>query len=188
MANINSYTDRFDDDHDADCLSITAAEKFAETVAKEALNEYIKQTGNANANATQPSSKGIKMNTTGITKAADDVLAETQTNVGLISGELLLENIETIADKLILSRLNWWQKLTITKTNRELAVTIATYAIVHAIKTGGFGLTKYKVNHVALDFVTLAANARLLKYIIKSTGVDFNVAKALLSTPTITEG
>ena len=184
MADINNYIcDPLDIDN-GEALSVEDANRYATKVTKEALESYIKQAGNA---TTQPS-KGINMNTDGISEAANAVVTETQTNAALISGELLLENIETIADKLILSRLKWWQKLTITKTNRELAVTVATYAIVHAIKTGGFGLTKYKVNHVALDYVTLAANARLLKYIIKSTGVDFNIAKSLLSVPTVSVG
>lgn len=127
--------------------------------------------------------------TDGIQEAANAVMDETKTNAGIISGEILLENIETISEKLILSRIAWYKRWTLSKSNKEIAVTLATYAIVHAIKTGGFGLTKYRINHIALDYVTLAANARLLKYVIKTVGVDLNIAKALLTTPEIsTEG
>lgn len=121
----------------------------------------------------------------GATEAAQNILRETETSAALVSGEILLDNIETIADKLILSRLSWWQKMTITKKNKELAVVIATYAIVHAIKTGGFGLTKYKINHAVLDFITLAANQKLLKAIVQATGVQTNIAAMFLTAPTI---
>ncbi len=183
MANINQFSDEYDE-NDNDCLSLDAADRYATTVAKEALESYIKQAGNV---TTQPS-KGSIMDTTGINEAAQDVLSETKTSAALISGEVLLENIETIADRLVLSRMAWWKKILATKKDKELAVTVATYAIVHAIKTGGFGLTKYRINHMALDYVTLAANQRILKYIVKSMGVDFNIAKMLFSAPTITAG
>ena len=183
MANVNSFADEYSEKDDR-CLSLTAADKYATAVAKEALESYIKQAGNV---TTQPS-KGSTMNTDGITEATNDMMAESKVSATLISGEALLDNIETLADKFALSRLTWWQKLSLTKKNRELAVTLGTYVIVHAIKTGGFGLTKYRVNHKALDYVTLAANQRILKAMVTSLGVDFNIAKSLLSAPEITVG
>ena len=179
MVDIYNYTT---EDNDSTYLSLSDAERYATEVATEALNAYIIQTGNA---VMQPKNKGVQMNTTGIETAVQDVLAETKTSAGLISGEVLLENIEVMADKLVLSRMSWWKRFLTSKSDKEIAVTIATYVIVHGIKTGGFGLTKYKINHIALDYVTLAANQRIMKYIMKSTGVDFNIAKALFSAPTI---
>lgn len=184
MASTYDYIDECDEDGNP-CLSTYAANKYAEAVATEALEEYIRQTGGTEAKANQTTKGNTMPNTDGITEAANAVLSETQTNAALISGEILLDNIQTVAESLILSRLSWWKRLTISASNKELAVTAVTYAIVHAIKTGGFGLTKYKINHVALDYVTLAANARMLKYVIKSTGVDTNIAKLFLTLPTV---
>jgi len=186
MANIHLYTDKYDD-YDNDCLSLDSAQSYAQAVATEAIKEYIKQTGPIKP-GTHTIKGGTMPNTDGVQEAANAVLTETKTNAGLISGEILLDNIETLADRLVLSRLKWWQRWSFSKSNKEIAVTLATYAIVHAIKTGGFGLTKYKINHAALDYVTLAANARLLKYVIKTVGVDLNVAKMLLTAPEVTEG
>ena len=170
MVNINDYMDS-DGYLDAD-----DAQRYATAVATEVASQLEAQ---------QPtSSKGTTM-TKEIESAAAAVVEETKLNAKLIGGEALLENIETIADRLILSRLSWWKKLTISKTDKEMAVTLATYAIVHALKTGGFGLTKYRVNHAALDFVTVAANARLLKYVRKAAGIDTNVAAMLLQAPTV---
>ncbi len=185
MANINSYIYHPLDIEGEQALSVEDANKYATAVAKEALESYIKQAGTATA---QPSKGKTMINTDGITDATNDMMAESKVSATLISGEALLDNIETLADKFALSRLTWWQKLSITKKNRELAVTIGTYVIVHAIKTGGFGLTKYRVNHKALDYVTLAANQRILKAMVTSLGVDFNIAKSLLSAPEITTG
>lgn len=181
MANINDYADAYDDELDNNCLSPNAAQSYAQAVATEALQEYIKQTGGIPSAQTG----GPNMDTTQINVATEAVMTETKTNAAIISGEILLDNIQTVAEKVILSRLSWWQKLTITTKNKELSITLATYAIVHAIKTGGFGLTRFKVNHVALDYVTLAANARLLKYVVKATGVDTNVAESFLTMPNI---
>lgn len=180
MAILNSdYAEEFA--YGEKVVSEDDAYEYAKQVAGEALQAYIAQqeTNEVKENETM----NLDLQTT-----ADAVATETKTNVSIISGEILLDNIETLADKLVLSKLSWWQRMTITKQNKELAVTLATYAIVHAIKTGGFGLTKYRIDHVALDYVTLAANNRLLKYIAKSTGVDTNVASMLLKTPTVTMG
>lgn len=187
MANINKYVNAYDEKLDNDCLSLDAANNYAQAVATEAIQEYIKQTG-APTPGIHTIKGGIMPNIDGIKEAANAVVTETRTNAGLISGEILLDNIETLADKFVLSRLKWWQRWSFSKSNKEIAITLATYAIVHAIKTGGFGLTKYTINHAALDYVTLAANARLLKYVIKTVGVDLNIAKMLLTAPEVTEG
>ena len=190
--NIDDYT--FEDQDGDEVVSKYDAIVYAQKVAKEALNTYINQQKTTN----KTNEKGDKMIKNviadvfenvkeGAGEAAKNILTESETSTALITGEILLENIETLADKLILKNLNWWQRLTITKQNKELAVTIGTYAIVHAIKTGGFGLTKYRINHTVLDFITLAANQKLLKAVVKATGVNTNVAALLLSVPTITK-
>ena len=190
--NIDDYT--FEDQDGDEVVSKSDAIVYAQKVAKEALNTYINQQKTTN----KTNEKGDKMSKNviadvfenvkeGAGEAAKNILTESETSTALITGEILLENIETLADKLILKNLSWWQRLTITKQNKELAVTIGTYAIVHAIKTGGFGLTKYRINHTVLDFITLAANQKLLKAVVKATGVNTNVAALLLSVPTITK-
>ena len=178
-------------------LDVDNAKAYASAVAEAALSQYIQNQGASIGGANKLLKKGqTDMNQTGISsilldvkdgaaEAAQNILRETETSAALVSGEILLDNIETIADRLILSRLSWWQKLTITKKNKELAVVIATYAIVHAIKTGGFGLTKYRLDHAVLRFITLAANQKLLKAIVQATGVDTNIAGMFLTAPTI---
>lgn len=173
-------------------LDASDAQQYAIAVAKEAVAQVEKQKG-ASASKSIPKgettmSKSILGDlSNGAKEAANNILTETQTNTGLITGEILLDNIETLADKLVLSRLSWYQRLTISKKNKELAVTLATYAIIHAIKTGGFGLTKYRIDHALIRFVTLAANQRLMKAVIQATGVDTNIAGLILSVPTVTK-
>ena len=191
--NIDDYT--FEDDYGDHVVSKSDAISYAQQVAKEALTTYINQqktTNKTNEKGAKMAGKNVIADVfenvkEGAGEAAKNILTESETSTALITGEILLENIETLADKLILKNLNWWQRLTITKQNKELAVTIGTYAIVHAIKTGGFGLTKYRINHTVLDFITLAANQKLLKAVVKATGVNTNVAALLLSVPTITK-
>ena len=154
---------------------IDDAKAYAEELAKETLAKYIAQ----NQTKEKPMESGIAV-------AANAVVKETELNAKLIGGEILLDNIETLADKLVLSRLSWWKRIAISKADKEIAVTLATYAIVHAIKTGGFGLTSYRINHQALDYVTVDANNRLLKYVMKTVGVDMNIAEMLLTAPTVT--
>lgn len=194
--NINDYTTKAGSQT---VLDVDNAKAYATAVAEAALSKYIQNQGastigakNENSKKGQTEMKNGNVLTSvlndvkdGATEAAQNILRETETSAALVSGEILLDNIETIADKLILSRLSWWQKMTITKKNKELAVVIATYAIVHAIKTGGFGLTKYKINHAVLDFITLAANQKLLKAIVQATGVQTNIAAMFLTAPTI---
>lgn len=177
MADINDYTNR-DGLLDAEHAQAYAAQVATEVV--EAVKAQTRETSETTG------SKGSTMSTkTDLELAADAVVTETQVNAKIIGGEILLDNIETIADKLIMSRLSWWKKLTISKADKEIAVTLATYAIVHAIKTGGFGMTSYRVNHAALDMVTLAANARLMKYVQKSAGIDHNLAGMILKVPEV---
>ena len=180
MANLEAeYAENFN--YDDLVVTVDEAEDYAKQVAKEAIEKYIATT------KSQPQEKPMTKNPE-INSTIQAIVTETDTNTKLITGEVLLENIETLADKLVLSNLSWWKRMTLSKQNKEVLVTLATYAIVHAIKTGGFGLTKYRINHVALDYVTLAANQRLLKYVMKSSGVNTNVAEMLLSLPTITKG
>lgn len=187
--NINDYA--YEQDGEL-VLDAHDAQQYAIAVAKEAVAQVQKQKQNENSTKTKGAvmagNKSILGDfKDGISEAAQNVLTETQTNTGLITGEILLDNIETLADKLVLSRLSWWQRMTISKGNKELAVTLATYAIVHAIKTGGFGLTKYRIDHALIRFVTLAANQRLMKAVVKATGVDTNIAGLILSVPTVTK-
>ena len=156
---------------------------YAEQVAAEALTEYIEN---------EKKKKEDNMGTTTRVKeeldnTLDDLKTESKASAMIISGEILLENIETLAEKFVLSRLSLWQRLTFTRKNREAATTLAVYGIVQAIKTGGFGLLPYKINHVALDYITLAANKRLMRMVVKATGVDTNIVETLLTVPTITK-
>lgn len=193
--NVNDYA--YKDGSGNMVLDPSDAQQYAIAVAKEAVSKLqLNQGANTASKTKNIKNEGAVMTTNktilgdlsaGAQEAAHNILAETQTNTGLITGEILLDNIETLADKLVLSRLSWWQKWTITKANKELAVTLATYAIVHAIKTGGFGLTKYRIDHALIRFVTLAANQRLMKAVIKATGVDTNIAGLILSVPTVTK-
>lgn len=193
--NINDYT--YETDEGEIVLSKSDAQRYATAIAKEVQKAYEQ----AGAKATD---KTNKLNSTtgestmatksilgdlksGASEAAQNILTETEASTALITGEILLDNIETLADKLVLSRLSWFQRITISKKNKELAVTLATYAIVHAIKTGGFGLTKYRIDHSILRFVTLAANQRLLKAVVAATGVNTNIAGMILSVPTVTK-
>lgn len=175
MADINVY---MDEDGYLDAVN---AQEYATEVAREVAAAMQAQT-TGTSETTIP--KETTMNTD-LQKAANAVVTETQVNAQIIGGEILLDNIETIADKLVLSRLSWWKRLTISKSDKEIAVTLATYAIVHAIKTGGFGMTAYRINHAALDMVTLAANARLMKYVQKSAGIDHNLAGMILKVPEV---
>lgn len=167
-------------------VTLGDAETYAEKVATEALKAYIAQS-KTESNSSVQAEKGSTMapGNEELKKAAQEVLSESEVSAAIITGEILLDNIETLADKLVLSRLNWWQKLTLNKNNKELLVTIATYGIVYAIKSGGFGLTKYRIDHKVIDFITLAANQRIMKAVVKSTGVDTNVAAMLLAVPTV---
>lgn len=187
MADIMNFYDGYNDDGH-ECLSFDAAQDYTQAVATEAIQEYIRQTGEPKQGYHTIKGDSIMSKTDGIQETAQAVLTESITNAGLISGEILLDNIETLAERLVLSRLSWWKRWSFSKSNKEIAVTLAAYAIVHAIKTGGFGLTKYRINHAALDYVTLAANARLLKYVIKTVGVDMNIAKMLLTVPEVSVG
>lgn len=176
MVNIDNYT--YTDDHGETVMYAEDAQAYAKEVAKEAINKL---------QASQATTiKGATVNNE-IQQTANAVVKETSLNAKLIGGEMLLENIETLAEKMILSRLPWYKRLTISKADKEAAITLATYAIVHAIKTGGFGLTSFRINHAALDFVTIAANHRLLKYVQRAVGIDTNIAEMLLSAPTITK-
>ena len=168
------YSDSYDEETDSSCLSTEAADQYANDVASLAIKEYIKQKENTMSK--------IDLETT-----VDDVLTETQTNAAILSGEILLDNFQTIAEKMVFSRMSWYKKLMMSDKNKELAITAAMYFLVHAAKTGGFGLTKYRVNHKAIEFVSLACNARIMKYAVKSLGVNTNVAEMLFTAPTITE-
>lgn len=178
MARIHSLTDS----QGNKVALISDVETYATEVAAEAVHKYIELTQGSTLNT------GVsEMNKSNLSDAAAAVISESTLNAKIISGELLLDNIQTLAQGLVFSRLSWWQKLAISPRNKEAAITLAMYALVHALKTGGFGLTSYRVNHVALDYVSLAANQRILKYIISSTGVNTNVAEMLFSAPTITK-
>ena len=174
-------------------LTAEDASEYAKAVAKEAVIAYdakkqkiekLKKGDTTMANGIGNVLTDMK---SGAAEAAQNILTETEASTALVTGEILLDNIQTLADKLILSRLTWWQKLTLTQKNRELMVTLGTYAIVHAIKTGGFGLTKYRIDHSILRFVTLAANQKLLKAVVAATGLNTNIAGMLLSVPTVTK-
>lgn len=153
------------------------ATRYATEVATEAIKAF-------KANQPINPTTGTKMNQE-MQTAVNAVVAESKISAQLVTGEILLDNIETVATNLVMSRLSFWQKLAISKTQKEFAITVAVYTIVHAIKTGGFGLTGYKVNHAALDMITIAANKRMLSVVVDSLGVDTNVAGMLFKAPTV---
>ena len=185
MANIKQYIDSYDKDDDNDCLSLEAANDYAQAVATEAIQEYIKQTGTTTVDHTIIKEDSMSTNTNGLEEVAQNMLKETSVNIKIISGEQLLNLIESAADRFVLSRLPWYKKLIINKRDKEMAVTAVVYFLVHAAKTGGFGLTKYRINHAALDYVTLAANNRVIKYGLTVFGLDLEATKSLLTTPTV---
>lgn len=174
-------SDADDYDYDTQVVSTAQAEEYAIQVATEAVLAYKGSTETSSANS---ASKDTNMSE--LQDAATAVAAETTLAAKLISGEILLDNIETVANKLVMSRLGFWQRLSISKSQKKIAITLATYGIVHALKTGGFGLTKYRINHAALDYVTIAANARMLRFVVQTVGVDTNIAEMFLTAPTVT--
>lgn len=176
------YTENAEDfEYDDQVISAEDARTYAAQVATEAIEAYASRTG-----TTAKNTQGNPPMNNEINSAAEAIKQETLLSAKLVSGEILLDNIETIADRLVMSHLSWFQKLSISKKQKEMAITLSTYAIVHAIKTGGFGLTNYRINHVALDYVTLAANQRMVKYLVSSVGIDTNVAGMFLTAPELT--
>jgi hypothetical protein len=169
------------------------AEAYAQQVAKRAIEAYIDANQNQPVGQSIGQTKGKQMSKESLIDAvkenanfmAQEVIAETGANAKIITGEVLLDNIETLAEKFVLSRLPWWKRVFAGKRDTELAVTTATYVIVYAIKTGGFGLTKYRINHAALEYVTLAANKRIMTALVGKLGVNLNVAEALFSLPEV---
>ena len=170
----------------AQVCSHDAAVAYATSVAQEAIEAYKSQQPKVAYSA--PKIKGPFQMNHDMNAAINAVKAETEASAMLVTGEILLENIETVATNLVLSRLTFWQKLAISKGQKEMAITILVYALIHAIQTGGFGLTGYKVNHAALNYITLAANKRILSTVVKATGIDTNVAAMLFKAPTVEGG
>lgn len=117
------------------------------------------------------------------TNVIDNVTNETLANSKLVVGERIYENIETLVETYLLSRMSWWEKLAMSKKKKELLVLGGVYTLLHAIKTGGFGLTKYRINHELLDVLSLACNHRIQTKLLN--GIDTNLIGMILSKPVI---
>lgn len=162
---------------DEPCLSIESARDFAQDVATQAINTYI--------DMTTPKTQGTpQMQNTAVSEVTNAVIQETTLNAKLIAGERLYENIETLVDKFILSKLSFWQKLTMSSKQKRLITLIGVYTIIHAIKSGGFGLTKFRINHAAIEYVTIACNKEIQKELFG--GFDTNIVASLFKMPTVT--
>ena len=165
-------------EYDDRVISEADAREYAAQVAKEAIEAYAAHTTNT--------TKEVQMANTEITDAAEAVKQETLLSAKLVSGEILLNNITTLAENLILSRLPFWKRWMIKSNDKELLVAAAMYTLLTAAKTGAFGLTKYRINHAAIEYVTVAANKKILSALVAKTGVNFNVAQALFAMPELT--
>lgn len=119
----------------------------------------------------------------GVAEVGNNIVKETALNSKLIAGERLYDNIEALVERYILSKLTWWQRLSVSRQNRELLILAGTYLVIHAIKSGGFGLTNYRVNHAILDYVTIACNHRIMTKVLG--GFDTNLVSAMMAKPEI---
>ena len=174
---------------DTTVMRLQDVEAHTKQVARDAVQAYQMMTTGATEEA-HPTAKAAPKETNSMinpetTEAIAAIKNEAAISAKLMTGEVLLDNITTIATNLVMSRLSWWQKLAISEKQKTIAVTAAIYVIVHAVKSGGFGLAGYSVNHAALDYVTLAANKRILGFVMDATGVDTNVAGMLFKAPTV---
>ena len=156
--------------------------EYATQVAKASIEAYAAHTG-AVASSNK---KEVQMANTEIVDATEAVKQETLLSAKLVSGEILLDNITTLAEKLVLSRLPFWKRWMIKSNDKELLVAAAMYTMLMAAKTGAFGLTKHRINHAAIEYVTIAANKKILSALVAKTGVNFNVAQALFTMPEVT--
>jgi hypothetical protein len=192
IMNGKSFSVTTEDGYEVDVIevedAILEAKEFAEYFAEAKVTEALTlvQEELEKNEQLQKTFKGENMYD-GIKGVASEVTDETKVNSAIITGEALLDNIETLAERLVFDKMPRWKKWLMSKEDKEIAVTGAVYVIIYAIKSGGFGLTKYRINHELIDYVTLAANKRIIKFIMRKLGVDFNIAKALLKAPTITK-
>lgn len=187
--NLNHVTHDAEDFPNRDkVVSKENAVKYAAQIAQIAVNNYIDSQGSSptESSITTKGTNVKKDLLNGVEDVAGAVVSETALNAKMIAGERLYENIETAVDKFILSRLNWWQKLSLSTKNKKLATLIGTYVVIHAIKSGGFGLTKYRINHAALDYVTIACNREIQKQIFG--GFDTNIVSELMKSPEVVTG
>ncbi len=145
------------------------AEAYATSVAEEAINEYVRYT--------KQNTKENEMQ-----KTIDRVSEETKLNGKIVTGEILLQNIETLVENVILSRLSWWQKLTMSNKRKEQLVTVGVYVLTQVIRNGVFG---YKIEHPSIDYISLASNKKIMMELVKLTGIDTDIIKTLLVKPSI---
>ena len=163
----SDYAEVFADE--TEVVLLEDAKQYALELAEEAIKAYKAQT--------EPKQKGNEMG-----KIVDSVIDETQLNAKIVAGEILLENIETLAEKVILNNLTWWQKLTLSNKRKEQLTTVGIYLLVQVIKNGAFG---YKIQHPSIDYVSIASNKKIMQELVKLTGIDTNIIKTLLVKPTI---
>lgn len=112
------------------------------------------------------------------------VVDETLQAALITAGDRAYENIETVINTYVTSKLTWWQKWTISKKQKDMLILAAIYTLIHAIKTGAFGLLDKKLNHKLLDALSLACNLRIQNKLF--AGIDTNVVQMLLTKPEIT--
>lgn len=113
------------------------------------------------------------------------LVSETSQNLELVAGERLYENIDTAISDYVMGKLTWWQKISLSKKQKELLMLAAIYGLVHAIRTGAFGLFGKQVNHKSLDMIALACNYKIQTKVF--AGFDTNIIKMLLTKPVVTE-
>jgi hypothetical protein len=121
----------------------------------------------------------------GVSQTASAVAEETSANAERFAAKRLYDNVEEIVNKFILSRLGFFQRIFTKDSTKQMATLVGTYAVIHAIKSGGFGLTKYRVNHKVLNMLSQECNARIMDSVLG--GFDTNIAKAIFTAPEITE-
>lgn len=128
--------------------------------------------------------KIMNINNADLQNAVGSVTQETISSAKLMGGKALLKVITKVAEKLVFSRMGFFARAFTTVEQKQFYVNVATYFLVHAIKSGGFGLTKYRISHPALDYVTLAANSAIIEYAAETVfGGNFELVNELFSTP-----
>lgn len=128
----------------------------------------------------------MNLNNNELNGAVAAVTQETVSSAKMMGGKALLNLITKVAEKAVFSRMSFFARAFTSTEQKQFYVNVATYLLVHAIKTGGFGLTSYKISHPALDYVTLAANSAIIEYAATEfLGGNFELVNELLSSPVV---
>jgi hypothetical protein len=146
-----------------------------QAIATQAVENHVSNGGNGIV------SKALD----GVTATGRAIAEETQANAKREAGRRLYDNIEELINSYILSKMNFMQRWLTSDKTKRMAVLVGTYTVIHAIKSGGFGLTNYRINHAMLDLLSSECNARIMSSVLG--GFDTNIAKALFTKPEVTE-